>query len=281
MVTPKTSSDLPKASFSSPGEVLDALAGLLACSNSESLQQSSKNYEWADIPWENSSSSRSQNSETVEEGACDFSSFPSLSLQKKMGAASDTSGDQVLFHGKEGVEAHVAALLARPVLVSNGQDATCSSTEETDDESTEFTEAIITDVPALMQQNLVLSFSTLVQSRLRAYATFLARHGLSAAKSKSVEELEEGASNVNQKLETMLEIGNLVSLSDVQTSFATQTEHATTSLDGEDIKVSLPLCMRASIQVVIPKLEGKAESLSLDIKAAGTITGKWMHRFQS
>lgn len=278
MATLNPPSGLVKAPLSSPGEVLDALAGLLTCRSSKSPQQSPKNYEWADIPWENSSSSRSQSGEP-EEGACDFSSFPSLSLQKKMGAASNISGDQILFHGKEGVEARVAALLARPVLVSNGQNVKCSAIEESDDESSEFMEAFIADVPALMQQNLVLSFSTLVQSRLRAYATFLARHGLSVAKSKSVEELEERVLSVNQKLETMLEIGNLVFLSDVQTSFATQTGKADTSLDGDDLKVSLPLSMRASIQVVIPNLEGKAGSLSLDIEAAGTITGTWMEGF--
>ena len=263
-----------KAALSSPEQVLEALTGLL-CFRSNA-QSPSSNCQWSDIPWESS-----DDTEEEEGEACDFSSFPSLSLQKKTEdgvAAQDITGDdQPLFHDKEGVEAHVASLLARPVLVSHGPGEMRLATddESEDDESFEFMEANITKIPSLLQQNLILSFSTLMQSRLRAYGTFLARHGLSLAKSKSMRELEEGVAGVTQKLETMLEIGNLVSLGDVVTSFVAHSEKVCTSLEGDDdLKVSLPLCMRTSIRVFLPKGEQEVESLSLDIEASGTITGK-------
>ena len=280
MASLKLAARIPgKDPLASAEAVLAALTDLLSCSSSSSgsSQPSTGIYEWSDIPWEHSSDgcSKSQCSETEGSG-CDFSSFPSLSLQKNVCAASDISEDQILLQGKEDVEAHVAALLARPVLVRSGHDGNASPVEDSDDEGSEFMEANIADVTSLMQQNLVLSLSTLVQSRLRAYTSFLARHGLSMAKSKSVQELEEGAAVVNQKLETMLEIGSLISPNSVRTIFTTQTEKASTDCDAEDVKTSLPLSLSASIQVVIPRLQGKAEVLSADIKVAGTITGKSM-----
>lgn len=256
-------------------DVLEALTSLLGSSGGTETS-SSKGEEWAKLPWE-AAITQLPTSETGGEdmsNGCDFSSFPSFSLQKKDDASVEEHADALL-HQKEGVKSHVASLLSRPILVSNDPEKRSVDDDEEEDDESEFMEESITKVPQLMQQNLVLSFSTLVQSRLRAYATFLARHGLSmAATSRPADDPEDSAVGVEQKLETLLELGNLVALGDVHMSFTVQREKATAKADGNELIASMPVSLKASISVLIPTLDGTQDCLTMDLSTSGSIAGK-------
>lgn len=263
---------------STPIDVLETLAELLG---SAATRESKAEEQLAKLPWENnpiphqsepqaSGESTAEESEELSNG-CDFSSFPSLSLKKSSGDVEDSHD---LFPHKDGLAAHVASLLSRPILVSNDQEKRCEPEDEDEDGLSEFVEDSISKVPRLMQQNLVLSFSTLVQSRIRAYATFLARHGLSlAATSEPRQDVEDGVVGVEQKLEMLLELGNLVALGDVQTSFLGQPKEANITADEEELKADMPLSLEASISVIIPTVEGAPEYITMTLTTSGSIAG--------
>ncbi|CAB9503349.1 expressed unknown protein [Seminavis robusta] len=268
-------SGLARVAASTPIKVLHSLAELMSVKSTGSSQDDvnrARDRMWAKIPWENAADVDAKGEDLST--ACDFSSFPSLSLQKKddNDQSESSSSSEALFHHSKGeVEAHVARLLSRPILVANDQDRVCE--EDEDEES--FIAGSIEHVPQQMQQNLVLSFSTLVQSRLRAYATFLARHGLSvAACSDTVDEVEEGVLGVEQKLETLIGLGQTVSSGDVEILCTAHPGLAETQGDGEeDLQVTMPLSMQGSISVFIPTLDGGSKRLDLKIQTSGSITG--------
>jgi hypothetical protein len=265
---------LGKAGDMQPAEVIDVLVSLLSSSScSSEAGFPSQEEKWSMLPWEATrpmtNASDVPQDEDMSNGF-DFSSFPSLSLKKNAGSVK--SDDVMRSNNKEGVESHVASLLARPILVSNDPEKRLE--EDDDDDADEFVEESIAKVPQFMQKNLVYSFSTLVQSRLRAYATFLARHGLSlAATTKPSEGLEDGVVGVEQKLETLLEIGNLVALGDVNMTFTGRQDQVSTKSEDDDLTVSMPLLLKVSISVLIPTLEGGPECHTVDIDCSGCVTG--------
>lgn len=275
MAASESDADVP---LSAPTDILETLTELLGTT---AATKPKTEEQWAKLPWENnptlqsepqaSGESTAEESEEMSNG-CDFSSFPSLSLQKKSSGGIEDAHD--LFPHKDGIEAHVASLLSRPILVSNDQEKRCETEDEDEDGVSEFVEDSIATVPRLMQQNLVLSFSTLVQSRIRAYATFLARHGLSlAATSEPRQDVEDGVVGVEQKLEMLLELGNLVALGDVQTSFLGQPQEVNITTDEGELKANMPLNLKASISVIIPTVEGTPEYITMILNTSGSIAG--------
>ena len=271
---------------SSPEEVLTFLTRLLGkgvfknddekASHAAAAQERATRL-WSAIPWENSVGSTSEGSKREEDEVADpdFSSFPSLSLERS--PREQLEGD---LNRRASIEAHVSSLLSRPILVSNSATkSTLSEENENESDALEFIAEKSEEVPNLMLQNFFTSFSTLLNSRLRAYATFLARHGLSLFEcSETAEELEDGVTGVEQKLETMLEIGRLVSADAVVTSFQAKPEEAKVINDEEQVdeqKVSVPLVMEASINISIPRPVGDgSESITVSFRANGNITGK-------
>ena len=269
------------AAVGTPTRVLKILSELLSLqSGVMGVSTECSHYklrEWSNIPWENSKTTAEAPAEDASNG-CDFSSFPSLSLHKEVETEDHCSvvdGESAApFHHKGQVEAHVASLLARPLLVSNDHQKLNEEPDE-DDESFVFMAEGIEKVPLLMQQNLVSSFLKLVQSRLRAYATFLANHGLTvAACAETDNELDDGVSGVNQKLETLLVLGQHISMGEVKTLFAADAEQGSIGSDGDDQKVSLPVTMQASITIFMPTVRGEPRVITVTIQALGSITGK-------
>ena len=271
----------------SPEEVLAALTGLLGLNflkeDFEKPLQKNSPHDWSLIPWEPSSTNPAVTSEEDNEiPYVNFSSFPSLSLEKRS-EGEQLDPDNASFGNREDVEAHVSSLLSRPILVSNANSNEVNEVEDEDAQEEFFMAAEIDKVPNMMMQNFFDSFSTLLNSRLRAHATFLARHGLSLLKT-SVEnndnELEEGIVGVEQKLETMLEIGRLVSTNAIATSFQAKAENATAvpqQEDGEESisKVSIPLTMDVSIDISLPRPGGgPSKVVTVSFHTTGSITGK-------
>lgn len=257
----------------SPPRVLEALTGLLGFRHLADEKQPC-NQKWCQIQWEGEGifPQNAIAGQTCNDTDFDFSSFPSLSILKK-GTTSGASSE-AHFHHKEAVTAHCASLMSRPILVSSDPESKLYEDDQDEDEG--FMAQRISDVPLMMQQNLTTAFSALVQSRLRAYATFLARHGLAMAEcSETAHELEEGVVGIEQKLEMMRQLGSLVCLEDSETSFHAVKEGLVSEEEEEDRKIALPLRMIASYNILIPTIEGEAERLKISFETLGSITGKY------
>jgi hypothetical protein len=255
-----------------PEEVLQSLAALLGANflkeESGTSLHSNCNLQWSSVPWEPCASVTESDQDSLD---VNFSSFPSLSLDRSEDEHLDSPTET-----KRDVEAHVSALLSRPILVSSAQDV--PMTEDEEGETMDFVAEKVSEVPSLMLQNLSLSFTTLMNSRLRAYATFLARHGLSLLATSSAPdcETEEGVvGGVEQKLGTILEIGRLVSSNAIVTAFHATKEGATRKETMEDTsEVSMPLVMDAAIDISLPRpWGGQSEVLTVSLQTVGTITG--------
>lgn len=256
-----------------PEDVLAAFAALLGVNflqeENGTTMRSNCGLDWSCIPWEPNSSNNA--SDIDHEGPdINFSSFPALSLERSQNEPDSTR------ESRKDVEAHVSALLARPILVSSTNDVEVAE----DDESDNCIAAQMSEVPGLVLQNFYKSFTTLMNSRLRAYATFLARHGLALLKSapSSDSELEEGVVGVEQKLETMLEIGRLVSTNAIVTSFQVDKTTKTTkeNMDDETCEISMPIVMDAAIDISLPRPGGEgSEIVTVAFHTSGTMTGKF------
>ncbi|CAB9503348.1 expressed unknown protein [Seminavis robusta] len=270
----------------SPEEVLVALSAMLGMHSlkEEDISQLQQNcaLDWSSIPWEpccatNGGCKHDDDSEQQDEDHdVDFSSFPSLSMVREQFDA--TVGN------RQDVEAHVSNLLSRPILVSNATSSCETLLEGADDVTNELGEFIVSkvsEVPTLMLQNFFNSFTTLMNSRLRAYASFLARHGLSLLENSptgaaaAADKVDEGIVGVEQKLETMLEIGRRVSTNSVATSFRANKEQAKSIVDETGtLQLSMPLVMDASIDISLPRPSGgHHELVTVSFRANGNITG--------
>jgi hypothetical protein len=103
---------------------------------------------------------------------------------------------------RKDAEEHAVALLARPLR------------EETSDDGS------IVSQNTLLLQNALASFAVLVDSRLHAYSSFLARHALSIRDGKR-KDSEDSAlvKGIEEKLEQMLGVGSKLSAKTVETRF--------------------------------------------------------------
>lgn len=263
--------------MSVPEDVLVALAALLGVNyvqeGSGSKVQSNCPLDWSCIPWE--PCSNNANGSDQEGPDINFSSFPSLSLDRSKEEPDGYSARET----RRDVEAHVSALLSRPILVSTSSDVL---PEEEDADSTDFMAGEVSEVPGLVLDNFYKSFTTLMNSRLRAYAKFLANHGLTllrSAPSSSSTELEEGVVGVEQKLETMLDIGRRVSTTAVVTAFQAKKKDAIRKeLDDETTEVSMAVVMDAAIDISLPRPGGEgSEAVTVTFQTTGTITGIFMN----
>jgi hypothetical protein len=183
-------------------------------------------------------------------------------------------------------EHYAVSLLSRPLIVGGNDDekAISSVTERANELLGGFPCTGLPEVPAVLLRNIYESFAMLVDSRLRAYATFLARHCDTLARSKKknlpYSSAVVGVRNVEQKLGTLLDVGSRIEASSMWTTF----EVAETGTDDDeederdgDLKrksYSLPLRLEAVINLVVPGPSGVADTLSVTQTTTGVISGK-------
>lgn len=207
-----------------------------------------------------------------DEEECDFSSFPSLSLEESPG--NYHTGN---FANRGDVESHVESLLSRPILLGKQEDEGLTDPES--DSLDEYFVERLEEVPSLMMTNFCGSFSTLMNSRLRAYARFLARHGLSLAKSSKTDQELGGVVGIEHKLETMLNIGSQVSLSAESSKLTIDPEKLLQEVpkDEEDdtVRLSLPLKMHITLDIALPHVKETDgdEHMQVSIETTGVVTG--------
>jgi len=205
---------------------------------------------------------------------CDFSSFPSLSLEESPG-----NYHRGIFTNRGDVESHVESLLSRPILL--GKKGEAMEDPEESDSLDEFFVENFQDVSQTMITNFCASFSKLLNSRLRAYASFLARHALTLAS----EHDDEGVVGIEQKLETMQAIGSHIEVSALSCEYQVlttnqlrETRNATEddTQDSQNFQESLPVKMTIAILISIPhaRHDDGTESMTASFESSGTICGK-------
>lgn len=165
--------------------------------------------------------------------------------------------DPLNFNHENPKEAEKSAfqLLSRPMGFA-------SASGSSDTEALAFKKLL--EVRNILLMNINESFALLVDSRLRAHATFMARHGLSVAAKNCGE-----VGGLDQKLQTLLEIGNRV------TNTRTEMEIEVIDTDqseemGND--ASSAVSFQVSMELVIGSLAGAPNSLfSIRFEAPGSL----------
>lgn len=134
------------------------------------------------------------------------------------------------------------------------------------------------DVPTAMINNLAASFALLVDARLRAYTTILARHGVALASAPQVE--HEAIAAVERKLESLVDIGSRISIDNMVTTFQPQSKLAMSRCvdNGGVVEIVMPLIMTAVLDTTIPKECEGQERVTVTLQAAGAIVGTFSCR---
>lgn len=125
----------------------------------------------------------------------------------------------------------------------------------------------LSDVGNLLIANTSESFAVLVDSRLRAHAKFLSQHGLSKS-----EENHGGAHLLESKLETLLEIGNRVSIEEMESKVELVEAE---SAEEEEISGSkFAICHQTTLKLRLESPDGSLQAHSLvHFEVEGFIVG--------
>eukprot|EP00523_Entomoneis_sp_CCMP467_P019586 CAMPEP_0168815504 /NCGR_PEP_ID=MMETSP0726-20121227/6239_1 /TAXON_ID=265536 /ORGANISM="Amphiprora sp., Strain CCMP467" /LENGTH=398 /DNA_ID=CAMNT_0008867729 /DNA_START=83 /DNA_END=1279 /DNA_ORIENTATION=+ len=129
-----------------------------------------------------------------------------------------------------------------------------------DDSIGEATLGRIQELGNLLLLNVSESFALLVDSRLRAHATFLARHGLSVSKQ------DDGFALLNKKLGALLDLGNRVAASRIETKF----EVAELPEKPHENNLSCALDFRGCLDLGLESLDGKGSTSVLPVRFEST-----------
>ena len=124
------------------------------------------------------------------------------------------------------------------------------------------------DVGSLLLANTSESFAVLVDSRLRAHAKFLSQHGLSKS-----EENNGGAHLLESKLETLLEIGNRVSIEEMESKVELVEAESTEEEETSGSKVAISHQTTLKLRLESPDGSLQAHSL-VHFEVEGFIVGR-------
>jgi hypothetical protein len=181
---------------------------------------------------------------------------PALSLQhNKVGE------DSAPVQDRKKAEEYAATLLTRPLLFS-------PASMEQGQKDPMFVAASIGDIPNAVLQNVSDSFNVLVDCRLRAYASFLARVvGVDL--------------DMEQKVSTLLETGRNMVLLESNLTFELQDEDDEAgSLVDDDYARSetdqLQLKLLLTMQLELTQPSGSKRTVGVRITAPGNIRGEFI-----
>eukprot|EP00522_Entomoneis_paludosa_P013942 CAMPEP_0172449932 /NCGR_PEP_ID=MMETSP1065-20121228/8502_1 /TAXON_ID=265537 /ORGANISM="Amphiprora paludosa, Strain CCMP125" /LENGTH=394 /DNA_ID=CAMNT_0013201693 /DNA_START=99 /DNA_END=1283 /DNA_ORIENTATION=+ len=120
----------------------------------------------------------------------------------------------------------------------------------------------VSEVGELLLLNVSESFALLVDSRLRAHATFLAKHGLTAPSGKSL---------LDQKLGTLLELGNRVAVSSIETGV--EVVDLDQLSDDQPRSSAAAVSFRALLKLCLESLDGSPRSsLPVRFEVSGSLS---------
>jgi hypothetical protein len=199
-------------------------------------------------------------------------SVPSLSLHHETHLGPENRDD------KRHVEGYAASLLSRPleIKLAGSNPRALLGPETSDDNAPLKKEGIDMNhegssaaASLLLMENLAESFGVLLDARLRAYATFLARHGIALAKSSLHHSTEDqpvpspcavpGVLTMEEKVRSLLEMGASVRARRMTIDFVKRENEADEDDDDEeagDRGAGAPVSMRATMQLEMTGPQG-------------------------
>jgi len=128
-------------------------------------------------------------------------------------------------------------------------------------------------VPTAMLHNLAASFALLVDARLRAYTTILARHGVALAVSPEGLHKQEAICAVERKLDSLMDIASRISFENMVTSFQPQSKLGMSRCVDNVDEIMMPLIMSAVIDISVPRERNGHERVTVTLQASGAIVG--------
>lgn len=182
---------------------------------------------------------------------------PALSLLHPVKEASDRSFTQ----DRKQAESYAAALLERPL----GLTTSATETARTGSVATSMDE-----IPQALLQNVKDSFAILIDCRLRAYASFMARAGASAS-----------CAATEQALTLLLETGRQMATTDASFKFVVLDEAQGALIDEssqDDKEDERPLSVEILLDVQFGKSVEDGRTVPVKITAPGHIKGKLFER---
>lgn len=213
-------------------------------------------------------------------------SVPSLSLLSSVNTTNQEEQPSSDDFERSQAEEHAVSNLSRPLCWGH-----CAKDDDDDDDTDDSpveNSVIRTTIPKddslgenvmdapqhVVLENLSKSFLVLVEARLRAYITILARHGVSFSECPglSLEEQEEGVLAIERKLATLIDIGTKVEIRNIVTSFSASTRGAT--VNGENTK--LPLVMESTMDVFVPSHSNRQTNVTFLSRTTGSIEGEFL-----
>jgi len=219
----------------------------------------------------NSTPMKTCNDDLKDESEIVVVSLPSLSLQHKESIAEQTGSD------RKQVEDQAASLLARRLVWANQKEVSSEApaSANSPDEDAPFQADSLEQLRVSLIKNLNDSFAVLCDCRLRAYGTFLARYGISLAKNQA-EDLQSGVLAVEQKLNTVLDIGSRVATRKIDFAFehddnfdALLDEDEENDRDTENDLDSIPLTLKVTLMLEIPSLSDKVDVIRVPLGIPG------------
>lgn len=189
-------------------------------------------------------------------------SIPSLCLQHKPRATEEHRSDD-----RKHTEEYAAGLLARRLTIGTKNKENPNTGEG--DNDLFYTETF-ESVKDILLQNINESFATLVDCRLRAYATFLARHGLSLA--RKIEEAESVV-NIEQKLTLLLDVGNQITAPQAELHLHVNDDVEPEVEDGE---ANLAISLEVRLSLEIPRSNESVQVVPVSITSPGEAKSKWL-----
>jgi hypothetical protein len=129
----------------------------------------------------------------------------------------------------------------------------------------------LSKIPDTLLGNVYESFAVLVDSRLRAYSSFLAREGVTALAKKNPSVVPADLGALEQKIKALLAVGRKVSIHSVSTYFE---ESQLMEYEERDSRVSFALQFQVHMNLIVPRTSGETERVSVSLSAPGQITGK-------
>jgi hypothetical protein len=183
-------------------------------------------------------------------------SCPSLSLEHEQLPCSQSRAQ---------AEEHAASLLARPldILVSTSKLETFLVGEES------------SGAPECLLQNVYESFAILVQSRIRAYATLIARHSIMLGEKQG--NMTILADRVEEKIDRLFQVAGAVYAEEMITRFELEEDDSDVDVvstdEGTNQSAGTPLTLRILLDLVLPVPSGEDIVFKITFDAPGTIKG--------
>jgi len=175
---------------------------------------------------------------------------------------------------KHQIEEHATLNLAHPLFARNINSGTNSTQDNSISEKNKSNLLPIHKLPSAILDNLAESFLTLIDARLRAYITILARHGVNLSECPFVggDELSEGVLSLGKKLGILINIGTGVNIENIVTLFSLGQGNV---IMENERSLEFTLVMETTMDVSIPSRCNGSELVTMAANTKGLLKGEF------